>query len=152
MPEKSAAAIWSGDLRKGYGEVSTPSGAVQRVPLSFATRFENVPGASPEEFLAAAHAGCYSMALADTLARRGHAPLQISTRSTVSVEPQAGGWKITRSHLEVQAQVIDLDNDTFQETARLAEKACPVSNALRGNVDIVLNATLVPVPEREMAL
>ena len=145
MPEKHAIAEWRGDLRTGEGEVTSGSGALQRAKVTYATRFENVPGTSPEEMIAAAHAVCYSIALADILNRRGLHPDDIRTRATVAVEPRSGGWKITRSHLVVEGQVPGIDNTAFQEIAHAAEDACPVSNALRGNVDIILEAALIGV-------
>ncbi len=145
MAEKQATVVWNGDLRKGRGAVSTPDGVLQQVPLSYGQRFENAPGASPEELIAAAHAGCFSMALASNLAREGHPPSELVTRATVTVDQRPEGWTITRSHLAVQGQVPGIDDRTFQELARRAEQDCPVSRALQGNLEISLDAALIPV-------
>ncbi len=148
MPDKQATVVWTGDLRQGHGEVSTPDGILQRTPITYVQRFENAPGASPEELIAAAHAGCFSMALASDLSRQGHPPAQLATRATVTVEPERGGWTITRSHIQVQGQVPGIDDAQFQRSARQAEESCPVSRALHANVEITLEAALQPVAER----
>lgn len=142
MPEKQATVVWEGDLRRGHGEASTPDGTLQHVPLTFPQRFESAPGASPEELIAAAHAGCFSMALAGGLAQRGHAPARLTTRAVVTIEPLRGGWTITRSHLSVRAEVLGIEEDAFQEVAREAKDSCPVSRALEGNVEMILTASL----------
>src|SRR5437764_9643330 len=140
--ERNAEATWTGEIRRGAGRISTGSGVLRDSPYSFATRFEQAPGTNPEELIAAAHAACYSMALAATLGRKGHQPQQVRTRAVCSLTPQAGGYKITRLRLETRGQVAGLDEATFRQLAQEAEAACPVSNALRGNVQIELDATL----------
>ncbi len=144
MTEKHAEVIWQGDLRQGKGEATVESGVLQRAPISFAKRFEREPGTSPEELIAAAHAGCFSMALAGELAQRGRAPDELVTRATVAIEAKDGGWKITRSQLEVSGKVPGINAATFQQAAEEAKVACPVSQALRGNVEVTLRAVLVP--------
>ena len=142
--ERNASAVWTGDLRGGNGRFSMSSGTLKDTPYTFATRFENAPGTNPEELIAAAHASCYSMALAATLSGRGFQPQEVRTEATCIVEPQAGGgFKITRMRLHARARVPDLSSDQFQEIAKAAETGCPVSNALRGGVAIELTATLV---------
>jgi len=141
--ERNASAVWTGDLRGGNGRFTMSSGTLTDTPYSFATRFENAPGTNPEELIAAAHASCYSMALAAALGGRGLQPQEVRTDATCVVEPQSGGgFKITRMRLNTHASVPGLANDQFQEIAKAAEAACPVSNALRGGVNIELTAAL----------
>jgi lipoyl-dependent peroxiredoxin len=117
--------------------------ALNRAPYSFATRFGEASGTNPEELIAATHAGGYSMAFALILGNHGLRPTSIETQATCSIEPQSGGgFKITRVRLETRGEVPDIDNTQFQELAREAEAACPVSNALRAGVNIELHATL----------
>jgi osmotically inducible protein OsmC len=140
--KRKAEAVWTGDLRNGQGRLNSTSGVLQDTPYSFGTRFRDVPGTNPEELIAAAHAGCYSMALADTLGSRGYKPARIHTRATISLSrKEEGGWKVARSHLEVRAAVPGIDEATFRQIAADAEKGCPVSNALRA-IAIELDAGL----------
>lgn len=142
--ERTAEATWNGDLRSGKGEFSSASGVFDHVPYSFRTRFENSPGTNPEELIAAAHAACYSMAFANTLARKGHQPQEVHTHATCVMEPQqSGGFKITTMRLHARGRVEDLDDATFKAIAKEAEQACPVSNALRGSLKIELDAALM---------
>jgi osmotically inducible protein OsmC len=142
--ERVAEATWNGDLRGGNGNFSSSSGVLRDIPVSFKTRFEHEPGTNPEELIASAHATCYSMAFAATLGRKGYQPQEIHTKATCVMEPQRpSGFKITKMRLETQAKVDGLDEATFQEIAREGEQACPVSNALRGSLEIELNATLM---------
>ncbi len=142
--ERVAEATWNGELRTGNGRMSSTSGVLRDVPYRFATRFENEPGTNPEELIAAAHAACYSMAFAGVLGRKGYQPQQIHTEATCVLSPQQpSGFKITKMRLQAQGKVDGLDEATFQELAREAEAGCPVSNALRGSLEIELNATLM---------
>lgn len=142
--ERKAEATWNGDLRSGNGEFTSASGVFKEVPYSFRTRFEQEPGTNPEELIAAAHAACYSMAFAATLSRKGHQPQEIHTHATCVMEPaQPSGFKITTMRLEAKGKVEGLDQAAFQELAKEAEQACPVSNALRGSLKIELNASLM---------
>jgi len=141
--ERQASAVWSGDLRGGDGQISSGSGVLDDTAYSFATRFENTTGTNPEELIAAAHAACYSMALASTLGRKGHQPQRIETRAVCHLTPQQpSGFKLTKMRLETRGQVEGLDDATFQQIAREAETSCPVSNALRGGLQIELDAQL----------
>ncbi len=141
--QRSAEAVWQGELRGGNGTTSSPSGVLSNTGYSFATRFEQAHGTNPEELIAASHAACYSMAFAGTLGRKGHSPQQIQTRAICSLTPQqGGGFKITKMRLETRGQVEGLDEATFQQIAEEAEKSCPVSNALRGSLEIELDAKL----------
>ena len=141
--ERKASAIWTGDLRGGNGRFTMSSGTLEDAPYSFATRFENAPGTNPEELIAAAHAACYSMALAAAMGGRGLQPQEVRSDATCIIEPQSGGgFKITRMRLNTTASVPGLNDEQFQEIAQAAEAACPVSNALRGGVSIELTARL----------
>ncbi|NIO72568.1 MAG: OsmC family peroxiredoxin [Anaerolineae bacterium] len=142
--QRTAEAVWSGDLRGGNGRIASRSGVLKDTPYSFATRFEDSPGTNPEELIAAAHAACYSMAFAHTLSSKGYQPERIETRAICSLSPQEGnGFKITKMRLEARGQVPGIDEATFRQIAQEAERGCPVSNALRGGVAIELDATLV---------
>lgn len=141
--ERNASAVWRGDLRGGSGRFTMSSGTLKDTPYTFATRFESAPGTNPEELIAAAHASCYSMALAATLSGRGHAPEEVETQATCILEPQSGGgFKIARMRLSSRAKVAGLTDAQFGEIAKAAEASCPVSNALRGGVAIELSAAL----------
>jgi osmotically inducible protein OsmC len=142
--ERKASAVWKGDLRGGNGTMSSTSGVFKDAPYSFATRFEQSPGTNPEELIAAAHAGCYSMAFANVLAGKGYKPESIETQATITggFQPQ-GGFKIMSSKLVTRGKVEGIDEATFKQLALDAEKACPVSNALRNNLEIEVDASLI---------
>jgi lipoyl-dependent peroxiredoxin len=138
---RKAKAIWRGTGRAGNGNLSTDSGVLANTPYSFRTRFENENGTNPEELIAAAHAGCFTMALAFGLQGGGYTPTELSTEAAVTLEPEGKGFRITRSALTLRAQVPDLDETKFAEMARDAEKNCPVSKVL--NAEIILDAKLI---------
>ncbi|MDR3512002.1 MAG: OsmC family protein [Caulobacteraceae bacterium] len=137
---RKAHAAWRGTGREGEGDLTTGSGVLKETPYSFRTRFENQPGTNPEELIAAAHAGCFTMALAFQLQAAGYTPTELSTEAAVSLEPDGPGFKITRSALTLKADVPGLDKETFDRLAGEAEKTCPVSRVL--NAEITLDATL----------
>ncbi|NMB87312.1 MAG: OsmC family protein [Chloroflexi bacterium] len=140
---RSADAEWNGDLRHGKGQVSTSSGVLSGVRYSFSTRFEDEPGSNPEELIAAAHAACYSMAFANTLAGKGYQPESIQTHATCHLSPKdGGGFYIRKMLLETKGRVGGLDQATFEKIALEAEKGCPVSNALRA-IEIEVKAQLL---------
>ena len=139
---RRASGEWSGSLKEGSGKVSTQSGALKDLPFSFGTRFGDVPGTNPEELIAAAHAGCYSMALSAYLGSQNITPEKIETKAICTLEPVEGGFKIATMHLTVTGDVPGIDNARFGELAREAERSCPVSNALRGSVEIELETQL----------
>lgn len=142
--KRTAEAVWKGDLRSGKGRIASSSGVLKDTPYSFATRFEDAPGTNPEELIAAAHAACYSMAFAYTLSSQGYRPESIETRAICSLSPQeGGGFKITKMRLETRGQVPGIDETTLRQVAQEAERGCPVSNALRGGVEIEVDASLV---------
>lgn len=159
--KRTARAQWVGTSREGNGEIWTASGALTATPYTWANRFESAPGTNPEELVAAAHAACYSMALASTLHRHGYTAERIETNATVVLNPvrdvtagrsdlppsaehadSRAGHRITRVVLQTTARVPGLDRSTFEELAQEAEWRCPISNALRGTMDIQLVAAL----------
>lgn len=140
MPARSAEAEWNGSLTEGHGSIRLQSG-VYEGPYSFKTRFEDDPGTNPEELIAAAHAGCFSMALSAELGKAGHTVERIRTTAKVYLEKTDGGFAITRVHLSTTAAVPDISADDFQRFAESAKTNCPVSKALAG-VEIELDATL----------
>ncbi len=141
MPTRAAEAEWRGNLLKGDGTMKLGSGAFEG-KYSFGSRFEESPGANPEELIGAAHAGCFSMALAGMLADAGFEPKRIHTTAKVSVEKAGDGFSITRSALSTEAEVPGIDETAFQKHADAAKAGCPVSRALAG-VEITLEAKLV---------
>ena len=145
MAVSRARASWSGDLVGGNGSVSAASGVFADLDLTWKARTERTAGtASPEELLAAAHAGCYAMALSGTLAGAGHPPARLEVGATVHFTPQdGGGFAIDRSELQVEGEVPGVDQARFEELALLGDQGCPVSNLFRGNAEITVAATLV---------
>jgi len=141
MVARKADAEWQGDLRSGQGRVSLGSGAWSG-PYSFRSRFESGDGTNPEELIGAAHAGCFSMALAAGLSAAGHKPERIRTTATVHIEQQDGGFAIPRIELVTEARIPGIDEAEFQTQAETAKANCPVSKALAGTT-IELEATLV---------
>ncbi len=140
MPKRNAKAIWNGDLKNGKGNMSFGSGAYEGA-YTFKSRFEEGTGTNPEELIGAAHAGCFSMALAGDLADAGFSPESVNTDADVILEFVDGDPAITTIVLNTKANVPDIEDDTFQEIAEGAKKNCPVSKALAG-VNIKLNAEL----------
>jgi osmotically inducible protein OsmC len=141
MAIRKANARWEGDLKGGRGEMRFGEGAFEG-EYSFSSRFEEGEGTNPEELIGAAHAGCFSMALASGLAKAGFEPRSIQTTANVHLEKLEGGFSITRVHLETEADVPGIDEDTFQDRAQAAKDSCPVSMAL-GGVEIHLTASLL---------
>jgi len=139
--QRKASAVWKGGLKDGQGSISAPGGVLNNTPYSFATRFENAAGTNPEELIAAAHAGCFSMALTAQLGSANLTPESISTSVTLSLDKLDSGWTITASHIDVVGKVPGADAATFQKYAEAAEKGCPVSKVL--NAKITMNAKLV---------
>ena len=127
---RKATAVWHGTGGAERGNLSTESGVLAQTPYSFRARFENEKGTNPEELIAAAHAGCFTMALAFELQGAGYRPTQLKTEATVTLEPEAQGFRITRSHLSLRAQGSNLDETAFARLAGDAVKNCPVSKLL----------------------
>jgi lipoyl-dependent peroxiredoxin len=142
--ERQAHTLWEGPLIGGRGDTEFASSNIGRFPVTWAARTESPDGmTSPEEMLAAAHATCYAMAFSNFLAQAGTPPERLHVTSTVSFEPQrGGGFAVTRSALEVSGVVPGLDQAGFQQAAEDGEKVCPISNAIRGNLEITVKATL----------
>jgi osmotically inducible protein OsmC len=138
---RKAKATWHGTGRDGGGTLSTESGVLVDTPYSFRTRFENEKGTNPEELIAAAHAGCFTMALAFGLQIAGYAPTELDTEAAVTLEPEGQGFRISRSSLTLRAQVPNLDQTKFAQLAEDAEKNCPVSRLLKA--EITLDAKLM---------
>ncbi|MBV9087828.1 MAG: OsmC family protein [Acidobacteria bacterium] len=138
--QRKASAIWKGGLKDGRGTVSTESGVLRDSSYSFSTRFENQPGTNPEELIAAAHAGCFSMALSNELGKSGMTADSIETAATLTMDKTDAGFTITAVHLDVQARIPGADRAKFEEAANNAKKGCPVSRVL--NAKITMNATL----------
>jgi osmotically inducible protein OsmC len=141
MPDRRAEAEWNGNLREGGGRLKLESGAFQG-PYSFRDRFEDGKGTNPEELLGAAHAGCFSMALAAGLTGVGHPPGRIHTTATVSLERSGEGFAITKIALQTEASVPGITPADFQAQAEKAKSGCPVSKALTGT-SISLTAKLI---------
>ena len=141
MATSNAVAVWEGKLRDGKGSFKAQSGVFSG-SFSFGTRFEGKKGSNPEELIAAAHAGCFSMALSSALEKAGHPATRIETRAAVTLEMVDGAPKITRSVLEVRGKVDGIDQAAFQQAAEGAKKNCPVSKALQGNVEVTMDAKL----------
>jgi osmotically inducible protein OsmC len=139
--KRKASAIWSGSLKEGQGSLTSESGVLSNTPYSFRTRFENEKGTNPEELIAAAHAGCFSMAFSMILGQAGLTPEKIETTATVALEPKDGGFAIISSHLEMKASIPGANEKQFQELAEKAKAGCPVSKLL--NASITMDAKLV---------
>ena len=137
---RKATAEWKGTGRDGAGDLTTESGVLSHASYSFRTRFEGDPGTNPEELISAAHAGCFTMALAFQLQTAGFTPDSLTTEAAVSPDSRDGGFTITKSALTLTAKVPGLDQAKFAELAGVAEKTCPVSRLLKA--EIKLDATL----------
>jgi lipoyl-dependent peroxiredoxin len=138
---RKARAVWRGTGRDGRGTVSTESGVLTGTPYSFRTRFESEKGTNPEELIAAAHAGCFSMTMAFVLQGAGFTPVELNVEAAVTIEPEGEGFKISRSALVLRAQVPNLDQAAFAQIVSGAEKNCPVSKVL--NAAITVDAKLI---------
>jgi osmotically inducible protein OsmC len=139
---RKAGALWSGDSRSGVGMISTESRALYELPYNYQTRFGDQSGTNPEELIAAAHAACFSMALASTLKKKGFEPKKADTNATCIVASKNGGYEITRMQLHVRAEVPGIDNAAFQKLVKEADTDCPVSNLLRNGLEIEIDAML----------
>jgi len=138
--KRNASAEWKGGLKDGKGTISSDSGVLENTQYSFSTRFENGKGTNPEELIAAAHAGCFSMALSAQLGTMGLTPESIRTSAAVSLEKVGDGFSITAVHLTVKAKVPGADTPQFETAANNAKAGCPVSKVL--NATITMDATL----------
>jgi osmotically inducible protein OsmC len=140
MIKRTGNAVWSGGLKDGKGTVSTQSGVLKDTPYSFGTRFENGAGTNPEELIAAAHAGCFTMALSAQLADAGMTAQRLETTAEVSLDKAEGGFAITAVHLNLVARIPGADRQAFEAAAQAAKQNCPVSKLL--NAKITMDARL----------
>jgi len=138
--QRKGSAIWNGDLKGGKGTFSTESGALKDVQYSFSTRFENGVGSNPEELIAAAHAGCFSMALSGQLGAAKLTPKSVRTTATVTLEKTDAGFTVTRVHLDVVANVPGATQEAFDQAAANTKTGCPISRLL--NTEITMTARL----------
>lgn len=134
--ERKATAVWQGSLKDGKGTISTDSKVLTQTQYSFTTRFENGVGTNPEELLAAAHAGCFAMALSNELGNMGLVPKKLEATATVSLEKGTNGFSITKSHLDLVAEISGASNDKFQAAVKAAETGCPVSKLFKAEISV----------------
>ena len=139
--DRSASAIWKGDLKGGNGTISTQSGTLKDAQYSFKSRFETGTGTNPEELIAAAHAGCFTMAFANELATAGHTAASVETTAKVTLEMLPGGPTVTKIHLINKSTVPGIDKTKFDEIAKKAKENCPISRLLKA-AEITLDAQL----------
>ncbi|SFN39937.1 OsmC family protein [Nitrosospira briensis] len=142
MTTKKAWAVWKGGIKDGDGAISTETGVLKEAPYGFKSRFENGKGTNPEELIAAAHAGCFSMALSLILGESGMTPERIETHAAVTIEKIGEGFEITSSHLTVTAKIRVANEEKFLEAANKAKEGCPVSKLMKAN--ITMDAKLAP--------
>jgi lipoyl-dependent peroxiredoxin len=138
--KRKASAVWRGGLKDGKGSISTESGVLKETQYSFSTRFENGVGTNPEELIATAHAGCFSMAFSAELGKAGVTPESINTVATVTMDKTDAGFTVTESHLDMTARIPGMDKAKGLEIANAAKAGCPISRLLKANV--TLNATI----------
>ncbi len=131
---RKASAVWNGSLKTGTGKISTESGVLSNANYSFTTRFENGKGTNPEELIAAAHAGCFTMALAAQLGNANITPDSLETSAAVTMEKLDAGWTITKIHLHVTAKIPNADQAAFDKAAQNAKEGCPVSRLLKAEI------------------
>ena len=142
--DRKAGALWTGDLKTGQGLISTQSRVIYELPYSYETRFGEEEGPNPEELLAAAHAACFSMSVASTLAKNGFTPVQTETTATCTLaSKEAGGHEITRMRLHVRCEVPDIEEAAFNRLVMEADQGCPVSNLLRGGLQLEITTDLI---------
>jgi osmotically inducible protein OsmC len=138
---RKASAVWKGSLKEGEGTISSESGVLSSTPYSFSTRFENAKGTNPEELIAAAHAGCFTMALSAQLGTAGITPEQLETTASLSLDKLDAGWTVTKIHLDVTARIPGVDKAAFDKAAENAKAGCPISRLLKA--EITMTARLV---------
>ena len=138
--KRKASAVWQGDLKSGKGSISTESGTLKETQYSFSARFENGVGTNPEELIAAAHAGCFSMAFSAELGKAGFTPAAIHTPATITMEKTDAGFTVTESHLDMTAKIPGIDRAKFAAIANGAKTGCPISRLL--NAKVTLDAKL----------
>ena len=134
--KRKASAVWQGGLKDGKGSISTESGVLKETQYSFSTRFENGVGTNPEELIAAAHAGCFSMALSAELGKAGITPQSIHTTATITLDKTDAGFTVTESHLDLTAKIPGIDPAKFTAIANGAKAGCPISRLLKANITL----------------
>src|SRR5688572_25559662 len=134
--QRKASAAWQGGLKDGKGTLSADSGVLAETPYSFNTRFENTPGTNPEELLAAAHAGCFTMALSAQLGNAGMTAERLETTATITLEKVGDGFSITKSHLDLVARIPGADRAKFDAAVKAAETGCPVSKLFKAEISV----------------
>src|SRR5688572_22208847 len=134
--QRKASAVWQGGLKDGKGTLSADSGVLKQTPYSFAQRFESAPGTNPEELLAAAHAGCFTMALSAQLGAAGMTAERLETTATVTLEKVGDGFSITKSHLDLVAKIPGADKAKFDTAVKAAETGCPVSKLFKAEISV----------------
>jgi osmotically inducible protein OsmC len=134
--QRKASAVWQGDLKTGKGSISTDSGTLKQTQYSFSTRFENGVGTNPEELLAAAHAGCFTMALSGQLGAMGLKADKLETTATVTLDKVGDGFSVTKSHLDLVARIPGADKAKFDTAVKNAETGCPVSKLFRAEISV----------------
>lgn len=134
MATKKASAVWKGSIKDGGGTISTETGVLKEAPYGFKSRFETGPGTNPEELIAAAHAGCFSMALSLMLGNEGMTPEKIETQAAVTIDKVGEGFEITTSHLTVTAKIPGADQAKFAQVANKAKEGCPVSKLMKAKI------------------
>jgi lipoyl-dependent peroxiredoxin len=138
---RKASAVWKGSLKEGKGTISSESGVLSNTPYSFSTRFENAKGTNPEELIAAAHAGCFTMALSAQLGNAGITPESLETTASLTLDKLEAGWTVTKVHLDVAARIPGADKAAFDKAAENAKAGCPISRLLKA--EITMTARLV---------
>jgi osmotically inducible protein OsmC len=138
---RKASAVWKGSLKEGKGTISSDSGVLSNTQYSFSTRFENGKGTNPEELIAAAHAGCFTMALSAQLGNAGITPDSLETTASLSLDKLDSGWTVTKIHLDVVGRIPGNDKAAFEKAAREAEVGCPISKLLKA-AEITMTARL----------
>ena len=132
--ERTASAVWNGSLKEGKGTITTQSGVLSDAPYSFVTRFENGKGTNPEELIAAAHAGCFTMALSAQLGTMNFTPQSLRTSAKLTLEKLDAGWTISKIHLDVSARVPGISASAFESAAASAKANCPVSRLFKAEI------------------
>lgn len=136
--QRKATAVWQGNLKDGKGSLSTESGVLKTTPYSFKTRFESDTGTNPEELLAAAHAGCFAMALSNELGNAGITPEKLEVTGTISLDQTKEGFAITKSHLDLVAKIPGVDKTKFDTAVNAAKIGCPVSKLFKAEISITV--------------
>lgn len=134
--QRKATAVWQGGIKEGKGSISTESGTLKDTQYSFKTRFENGVGTNPEELLAAAHAGCFTMALSAELTKAGITPKNLETTATITLDANQAGFTITKSHLDLVAEIPEVDENVFNTAVKTAETNCPVSKLFKAEISV----------------